>query len=202
MPPQPGKVIIRPRQRGAGRTAQQQGSSYTDGDFQRAAFASRMIGPPAVQRPPQQLGTQQKVAEWDGKHARHAIQQYKAAGAASRQQIIAGQHIINSRAVPRHDLPEAKVVRVQAPPRHGQALHQPAAPPGRGGPAGFAVPRPGGELHHHGIQRHKHQHSGAPGGVLARHPKTQAAVNIFIARRIAQQQGDQHDPLRIFGCRK
>ena len=85
MPPQPGKVIIRPRQRGAGRTAQQQGSSYTDGGFQRAAFASRMIGPPAVQCLPQQLGTQQKVAEWDGKHARHAIQQHKAAGAASRQ---------------------------------------------------------------------------------------------------------------------
>ena len=91
---------------------------------------------------------------------------------------------------------------MQAPPRHGQALHQPAAPPGRGGPAGFAVPRPGGKLHHYGIQRHKHQHSGAPGGVLARHPKPQAAVNIFIARRIAQQQGGQHDPLRIFGCRK
>ena len=85
MPPQPGKVIIRPRQRGAGRTAQQQGSSYTNGGFQRAAFASRMIGPPAVQCLPQQLGTQQKVAEWDGKHARHAIQQHKTAGAASRQ---------------------------------------------------------------------------------------------------------------------
>ena len=69
----------------AGRTAQQQGSSYTDGGFQRAAFASRMIGPPAVQCLPQQLGTQPKVAEWDGKHARHAIQQHKAAGAASRQ---------------------------------------------------------------------------------------------------------------------